>query len=272
MKQRPYVPFFQKIALIALGIFLSLVFIEASMRLIGSAVVFLQEKRNAESVKKASVYRILCIGESTTALGGNDSYPAQMEKILNERLKDTRVSVINKGIFGANTSVIISRLPDNLDHYKPHLVVAMMGVNDAVTFSDKPAVANQFVRFVKQCRLYKVAVWLRDSWRKRQEEQRIFSSWQLDLPAAVPDVYDDAWAQLRLELKKDPDNYRLLLITSLVFRARNEYDVARKILERAIRLQPEDYRGYLLLATFLDFDGNYKKAEEYKYYPCVVIV
>ena len=42
-------------------------------------------------------FRILCLGDSMTAKGGDLSYPAQLERILNEKGKGGRFRVINGG-------------------------------------------------------------------------------------------------------------------------------------------------------------------------------
>src|SRR5207249_3899840 len=75
-------------------------------------------------------YRVLCIGESTTALGGEDSYPSQLERSLNARGKGVSFSVINRGLPAVTTDVIVGHLEENLARYGPDVVVAMMGIND----------------------------------------------------------------------------------------------------------------------------------------------
>ncbi len=52
----------------------------------------------------------MCLGESTTALGGRYSYPRQLENVLNERNTGIKFSVINKGIAATDTTMIASLL------------------------------------------------------------------------------------------------------------------------------------------------------------------
>ena len=85
----------------------------------------------------------MCLGESTTAVGGEDAYPYQLQEILNENNMGIRFSVINKGVPGAHTSAIIEQLESNLNKYKPDMVIAMMGINDMygwdlVSYTDTP--------------------------------------------------------------------------------------------------------------------------------------
>jgi hypothetical protein len=119
-----------KVLLITFASILSLVIIEVLFEASGALYVNLIERRNRISLTKAGVFRILFLGESTTAEGGWDSYPREVGRILNQRLPEKGVSIINKGVPAVNTSFILSELEDNLKEYNPHMVVVMMGVND----------------------------------------------------------------------------------------------------------------------------------------------
>ena len=72
----------------------------------------------------------MCLGGSTTADGGEYSYPAQLEKVLNERNIGIRFKVINKGVDGVDSTFILSKLKGNLDKYGPDMVATMIGIND----------------------------------------------------------------------------------------------------------------------------------------------
>lgn len=91
----------------------------------------MQEHRNSMQMKAEKVRRIMCIGESTTADAlGNNPYPRQLEKILNNSSSDTRFEVINKGIPAAFTDTIVSRCAGDIEKYQPDIITVMMGVND----------------------------------------------------------------------------------------------------------------------------------------------
>ena len=98
----------KKLVRLIFEFFVYLILLEMGLRVGGFIFSSLQEYRNISSIKKKSEYRIMCLGESTTAIGGEDSYPSQLEEILNERNIGIRFSVINKGIPGANTTAILS--------------------------------------------------------------------------------------------------------------------------------------------------------------------
>lgn len=73
----------QKVVLIIFGLFLCLIIIEIGMRLGGLILLSLQEQSNKISIRENGEYIIMCLGESTTARGGKDSWPFQLEEVLN---------------------------------------------------------------------------------------------------------------------------------------------------------------------------------------------
>ncbi|MCB4790497.1 MAG: hypothetical protein LHV68_01280 [Elusimicrobia bacterium] len=71
----------RKIVLILLGIFLSITLLEIGLRLSGYTYLYLQEYGNRKALNNKGTYRILCLGESTTA----GQYPQYLEEELNNR-------------------------------------------------------------------------------------------------------------------------------------------------------------------------------------------
>jgi len=105
--------------------------LECFLRLGGYLFSLAQEDRNRVSSTQKGVYKIMCVGESTTAhFLVKEPYPAKLERILNESKAGINFSVINKGMIAKGTLDIMAQLQDNLDHYKPDMVIAMMGIND----------------------------------------------------------------------------------------------------------------------------------------------
>jgi tetratricopeptide (TPR) repeat protein len=123
------------IALLA-GVVLCLGTLELGIRLVGFVSEVAHEVSNRGVLRGQGEYRILCIGESITALGGVDSYPSQLETLLNARIPGRRFKVINKGVMGAETRTLLDELQPNLDRYNPAMVIAMMGLNDFIEIVD----------------------------------------------------------------------------------------------------------------------------------------
>lgn len=119
----------QKLFLFFFGLFLSLVLLEFLFRA-GGAFFLLRQQQDNKASFAADEVRILCIGESTTALGGVNSYPAFLERILNEKASAAFFKVINRGMVSKNSRDIYEQLLRDIRQYRPHIVVGMIGVND----------------------------------------------------------------------------------------------------------------------------------------------
>ncbi|MCX5704955.1 MAG: hypothetical protein NTZ92_02695 [Candidatus Omnitrophica bacterium] len=142
--------FWQKIALVIFGVFLTVVIFEIGLRLGGFVLLSIQEHRNRISISKRGPYRIMCLGESTTAR----QHPRFLEEVLNRRNIGIKFSVIDKGVDGTNTESILSRLESNLEERHPNMVITMMGCNDrgVMYYQDIPESDSWLFR---HCRVYR---------------------------------------------------------------------------------------------------------------------
>jgi lysophospholipase L1-like esterase len=106
------------------------------------------------------------VGESTTAIGGENSYPYQLQEILNQRNIGVKLSVVNEGIPTGNTMAILAELEDNLNVYNPDMVIAMMGANDGGSYvhygkiSGKEVSGRQSLDLSKIFRTYRLVQFL----------------------------------------------------------------------------------------------------------------
>jgi len=149
--------FKQRILLVIFGVLLTVILLEISLRIAGMIVLYLQERHNHLSFNK-NEYRILCLGESTTALGGEDAYPTQLERMLNAKSPQKKFTVINKGIISTTTDYILTHIDQNLDMNKPQLAIVMMGINDKAYLHDpyKALWLENIKLYLKDCRVYKL--------------------------------------------------------------------------------------------------------------------
>ena len=88
----------ERIARAALRIFLMMFFMEILLRFGGFVFLSLQAYQNNVRAKESGEYRIVCLGASDTANGGENSYPKQLERVLNREHLGLHFKVINKGI------------------------------------------------------------------------------------------------------------------------------------------------------------------------------
>lgn len=153
-------PVVQKGVLILLGVLLACVLLELALRIGGWMFLTLQETRNRFSLRQGGAYRVLCLGESTTA----NQYPRFLEEALNSPpTLGATFSVIDKGVPGTSTSSIVQQLETDLDRDQPDIVVTMMGINDQLRLGASSAPPPNVLGGVASLKLYKVSRWLRES-------------------------------------------------------------------------------------------------------------
>lgn len=141
-------------ALAAAGILLAAVLLEAVLRLGGGAFLSRQRYRNELSLGTKSDYCVLCLGESTTA----GQYPAFLGEELARRGAGVKFRVIDGGVPGTNTAGILDGLEENLDKYRPDLVITMMGSNDkgVLYYRDIPEAETWLFRNIRAYRFLRL--------------------------------------------------------------------------------------------------------------------
>lgn len=151
-----------RIALAIFGIFFAFLIIEGALRVAG--VLYMTHMRQETIPFGTGVYRVLALGESTTA-GFSDTWPQELEWILNERNTGKQFVVVNAGLPGVDTAYILSQLEANLDRYTPDVVITMMGVNDSVLtvrYDDSQQMKLRMA--MKNLRILKLYRFLRRVW------------------------------------------------------------------------------------------------------------
>jgi hypothetical protein len=107
---------------------------------------------------------VLCVGDSHTyGRPDPDNYPAQLERILNERARG-RYRVINVGVPGMNTAQVRARFERNLAYYRPAIVLHWAGINNFWNIAERGqdeslaarlADESRLVRFVRVALFYR---------------------------------------------------------------------------------------------------------------------
>jgi lysophospholipase L1-like esterase len=84
-------------------------------------------------VKPASTFRILCIGESTTAgfpFVSQVPFPVQLRELLAHAYPGRRFEVLNAGISAISSYVTLDLLPELLEEIHPDVIVGYFGHNE----------------------------------------------------------------------------------------------------------------------------------------------
>ena len=281
----------QKIALIFLGLFLSLALLEAGLRLGGFILTSMQAYENLRSVKQRGAYRILYLGEFTTT----EQYPHLLEQVLNQRHIGVRFSVIDKGIAGTNTPAILSRVESYLTEYHPDMVVAMMGYNDK-HITDYRDISEVETWFFRHCRVYRSGRILyrrllkklqgkdlysadREVWeRKHEPDDKRTAIEKADLPS---EVSVDGAAKSGSKNDKEslgtrgafqqvdnifeppgfPETTEHYVRIGQLYRAQDKFSQAEDSFKKAIELNPKNDPAFVELGQLYLRQGKLSRAE-----------
>ncbi|MFA5087884.1 MAG: tetratricopeptide repeat protein [Candidatus Omnitrophota bacterium] len=239
-----------KIFLVVFGLFLTALLLEISLRLGGAIFLLIQERGNRASTIQNNEYRILCLGESTTALGGEHSYPKQLEKILNASQEKITFSVINKGIPAVTTTHIATQLTRYLDEYKPHMVVTMMGINDGSDLTlrkNKPG--GSLPPALGRLYIYKLIILVQMHLEKKFEDFNIR-------------YLERGLSRKEAQLERAPTAHGYVRLSSL-YRIANRQEKAKEKLLKALELDPRNFEAWGYLGLHYKRYGEYAKAAEY---------
>jgi tetratricopeptide (TPR) repeat protein len=286
------IPFREKIALILFGVALFFVILEIILRLAGFLLVSIQGYRNYLSAREKDAYRIVCIGESTTALGQEDSYPSKLEGILNQHKTGIRFSVINKGMVGVTSGDIVLKLDAFLDEYHPDMVIAMMGINDAGphmpldegSWLDAVMGSLRIFRLAKLLWLHKITPGTVVPEKQQVSVQQAKQSCQ-DLEECLKAVgtspqewgtylelgqyyfshgrLSEAEEAFKKTVELDPGRAGLCLNLGCFYQVRNKFPEAESWLNKALELDPTNEMVHIVLGRLYFSQGKYPAAEQF---------
>lgn len=246
-----------KITLILFGIFLSLVLVEAALRLAGGILTYAQEQGNRASLLKKNTVRILCLGESTTV--GRFAWPRHLEEMLNAAGSGKTFNVVNKGVAGVDTSYIVSQLAANLDEYQPDIVVVMMGINDRAGHMPVKVVGGgPLEAAVRRLKIYKLLRFLQlhlEATMSRSSPRAHAASGQLLLKA------DPQLAQYQQALKNNPRDEKAYLQLGAWYKDHGWDDEAEAVFAQLLSLAPRQAAAYTQLGWIYRSRGQYAQAE-----------
>jgi len=258
-----------RITLVIFGFFLFFILLETGLRLGGGVLLSMQEYRNKQTLKQKGAYRILCLGESTTA----GQYPAFLEESLNRRNTGIKFSVIDKGIGGATTADILGRLEYNIDKYRPDMVITMMGINDwGEHIPYEAATTSKSTLFFRSFRTYKLArlLWLHiltkakeirlyKPKKDRQHSGGIFPGIRLKEAYAESVSTED---RFREAIALNPKNDDVYVKLGWFYRNQGKFSQAEGAFKKAIELNPKNNYAYSGLGWLYRNQNKFSQAEE----------
>ncbi len=172
--QRRSIP--QRLVAACLGLVAAFLVLELSLRIGGALVYPAPDIAWQGGGDEATV---LCIGDSFTAGKGDASYPAQLDKMLNAGGNAGSYRVINAGMGGYNTTMILEALPGIIESSQPDLAILLAGTANHVNYYGYGAYlrrsslwsrADQALFHVRSFRLFRYALTVL---RQRGQERSI---------------------------------------------------------------------------------------------------
>jgi tetratricopeptide (TPR) repeat protein len=291
--------FCKKITVILSGLFLALIILEAGLRLEGIFVLSLQEYGNPQALKQKGTYRIMCLGDSTTAFGGKNSYPRQLENILNEMNPGMKFDVVNQGFAGATSGLILSNLNRNIKKFYPEMIIIMTGLNDgmgAITYEESPFKKKvELFMQLKTCKLIKL-LWESaiSKFRETKKPKLAKTTYAgkatpvsiggftkekiaLEMIALNPNnsvLYanlgffynergreEEAEEMFKKAIEGNLNDYAACIRIGIYYSRRHIFVEAANILEKALEINPQNPDAYLYLGEVYTFQEKYQKAE-----------
>jgi len=172
--------------------------LEVGLGLAYRGFVLLQEHQNHADATQGEL-RILCVGESTTAVAGDETgtllvtrtaYPAQLEQMLQERAPSLPWRVLNGGIMGGTSSTVLQRLETDIDTIQPHVIIAMMGIKD--TPSEWTPFGIALPSWMHHLHLVRLTIWLLEDISLEASPRPIDVHTFADLPTWAKERFENA--------------------------------------------------------------------------------
>jgi tetratricopeptide (TPR) repeat protein len=230
--------------LIFFSVLLALLFIlELSLRMAGLVYHLRHKPIQPTGLKDKNSFVVLCLGDSYTFGWGappEQSYPRQLEKILNQKSKTKKFIIVNRGQPGQNSTQLLLELPHNLNTYNPDTLVIMTGVNNDWNhigfnaFLKNRGLTYKLLEAVYKTRVYKLAKLTGLILNNKINKIKLTKTSEVN-----PEHYDSqGWIYLNT----------------------NNSQAALKWFEEAVKKNPKDESSYTGLGKYYDITNNYEKA------------
>jgi lysophospholipase L1-like esterase len=170
-----------------IGVVCALVLCEAALSLGGAWYLHARYQQEFGSAQAGTgrTLTVIALGESST--GGmwvkpEESYPAQLQRLLQKQYPAERVRVIVPPHTGQNTSQMANRIDDYLALYHPDLLIIMAGINNQWSLSEShvdrylglsgiSALRARAVIFLSNVRLYRLVRYIYLAYVTREESE-----------------------------------------------------------------------------------------------------
>ena len=246
-----------------LGVFITLLFIEISLRSLG----WYQNNKNLFTkiaVKNKNEVRILSLGDSMTAAGEKPFYPEELQNILSTSLPNKKIAVFNEGVPSFSSKEILFNLEKNLNRYRPDIVTIMIGTNDwgSVRYEEFAGIkSSDFLSNLKIYKLYKFLL-------KSVQDKLIKTAFAVPENVNLIELGNDSLKRGQINMAKDyfekalqinPNNDQAYFGLGMVFYNYGERDKGVSYFKKAIIFNPNNYEAYIKLGEGGGEEVSYDK-------------
>ena len=245
----------QPLLAMALGLLFCLVLIEVVLRIFGlfyKADVSLSphqvrhiasRSKDLEMNKKSGEIVILAEGASYTRGVGapsDQSYSIQLQNLLGSKLKGKKVTVINKGITGQNTTGLRLHLAEHLDQIKPDLLIVLIGMANRSNrmgyelYADAKHSGFLLSNVLHEIRIYRLLNLLINDYS-------VAASFK---EASVPEAARTIPADVRAAMERVNSDPTIAFDIARYFNKISEADKALSWFQRGLAGRPRDDRNY----------------------------
>ncbi len=135
----PASPFRERLLALAIGLLFAFAALEVALRAVGSRYQWLdvQDEELLGTLAQPGKRVILAAGDSMTygiGAGRGKDYPTQLQALLNADQPDQPFAVVNSGMGGANSGMILARFPMYLEAVQPELITILAGCANSTNF------------------------------------------------------------------------------------------------------------------------------------------
>jgi len=261
-----------------IALILSLTVVELSMQafsLINNIAT--NSRQMGEQKNQENSYRILTIGESTTAetsFVGNQTWPSQLERMLQEKYPDKNIKVFNRAMIGTNSNVLLGKIQKEIEEVKPDLIISMMGINDLSLISLTPSefIADQsgfeqsFFDKFKTTKLIKLAIIKIKKTNLEHTDIELNNDIEDLIFKGNAERFNKNYELSEKYFKKaieisTYDTSPFIGLAWLYFDTQR-YLEAKEILKKAIVFNPDDSNPYVALGNIYRGEGKYDAAQK----------
>lgn len=220
-----------------------------------------------QNLAKGGDFNILCFGDSFTyGLGApqGESYPKQLERILNNAYPQQHIKTINFGIPGYNSSQCLRYFKEKIDFYNPKIVLIMTGANNCWSFIDssyfriKQAPYHNYLNF----RAKFIDALLCNLKTYKLIKINFINIFDRLKSSKLHHYQDTPLPKEKFQMPLRSDALTELLRQGIRYFKDGKYDSSEVYYRKALNLFPNDYEPHWFMGRFYIYKGEIKKAKE----------